>query len=301
MKLGKLTAYSDKLLKGKRMTALLVCLMPAAASLFFRLAEAAIYSVMLYFSGMEPAVLFTGEILPQQAAALICTVLRCLTTAPLIYASVLWFSELCCEAPERRRTPLMRVILSRKIYGRSLSALIITKAAAFAFLVPAGLFGKTAYELISAGIYGSGEFHLLMTVHAAVMTLLSLGLWIWAKLALFAVPFLLIRFPERSVLRIVRDSFRFMKGRRGTLLKLFALYVPPMLTAAAIPFLLPGLSAAVSLFISISLREDEYLEGNKIHGDVGKARNAPKLSARTKRRFTPSADKAQAAGYGNNT
>lgn len=300
MKLRELTAYSDKLLKGKRMRALLVCLMLWGTELFFRLAEAAVYSVILYFSGMKPAGLFTGESALQQTIALICTVLRCLTTAPLIYAAAYWFTELCGESRKRRKTSLTRVILNRKIYGRSLAALVFSKAAGFIFLIPAALFGKTAYALISAGIDGSAEIHLFMSVHAAVLTILSLGLWLGAKLALLSVPFLMIRFPERNVLRLLRDSFSFMKGRRGTLLKIFARYIPPMALIITIPFLLPKLFAAVALFISISLREDEYLEGNKIHSEVGKARHASKLPAWRKRRFTAAADKAQAAGYGDN-
>lgn len=298
MKLRELTAYSDKLLKGKRMRALLVCLMLSGTELFFRLAEAAVYSVILYFSGMKPVGLFTGENLVQQAIALICTVLRCLTTAPLIYAAAYWFTELCSESHKRRKSSVTRIILNRKIYGRSLAALVFSKAAGFVFLIPAALFGKTAYALVSAGIADSEELHLFMSVHAAVLTILSLGLWLWAKLAMLAVPFLMIRFPGRSVFRAFRDSFSFMKDRRSTLLKIFMRYIPPMALIVTIPFLLPKLFAAVSLFISISLREDEYLEGNKIHSDVGKTGHTAKLPAWRKRRFTAAADKAQAAGYG---
>lgn len=300
MKLRELTAYSDKLLKGKRMRALLVCLMLSGTELFFRLAEAAAYSVILYFSGMKPVGLFTGESRVQQSIALACTVLRCLTTAPLIYAAAYWFTELCTESHKRRKTPLTRIILNRKLYGRSLAALVFSKAAGFVFLIPAALFGKTAYALISAGIADSEELHLFMSVHAAVLTILSLGLWLWAKLAMLAMPFLMIRFPGRSVFRAFRDSFSFMKDRRSTLLKIFMRYITPMALIVTIPFLLPKLFTAVSLFIGISFREDEYLEGNKIQSEVGKTCNTAKLPAWRKRRFTAAADKAQAAGYGDN-
>lgn len=292
MKLKKLTDYSAKLLKGCSMSALLVCLMPVGTELFFRLAEAALYSILLYFCEMTPAGLFTGDSLVQQLATLICTVLRYLTTAPLIYATAYWFLQLCGEDKKKRKISLSRIILSPRIYRRSLAALLCSKAVGFLFLIPAAFFGVTAYDLVFGSLGQMENIRLLMAVHAVVMTLISMGLWIWARLAVLATPFLLIQFPDRSVFRIVRDSFRFMKGRRSTILKILAMYVPPMLLLVTVPFLLPKLFSAISLCISIALKEDEYLEGNKANSEFGQACRSSKLSVRSKRRFTPSADKA---------
>lgn len=300
MKLMQLTSYSDKLLKGRRMKALLVCLMFLGTELFFRLAEATLYSLMLYFGELKPAGLFTGESPIQQAAALICTFLRYAAAAPLGFAAAYWFSELCSENRKKRRISLSHVLLNPRIYGRSLHMLLLSKALSAAFLAPAAFFGSTAYSFIKNGMDSSDSMHLLLAVHAAVMTVVSLILWIWSRLTMLAVPYLMIRFPEKSVFRLICGSFRFMKGRRATLLKIFLLYIPPMLFLVPIPYLLPKLFSAVSLFMSISLKEDEYLEGNTIHGDNRQTSYAPKLPAWTKRRFTPASDKAQAAGYGDN-
>lgn len=301
MKLGKLTGYSVKLLKGNRMSALLVCLMFTGTELFFRLAEAALYSIILYVSGMEPAGLFTGASPVQQLVVLICTALRYLTTAPLIYACAYWFLQLCSEEKKRKRVSLSKVILNIKIYKRSLAALLFSKAVGFLFIIPSVFFGSFAYSIISAGIENTENFHLLMAVHAFVMMIVSLGLWFWAKLAMLAVPYLMIRFPQRSAFCCIRNSFSFMKGRRATVLKIIVLYVPQMLLIVTIPVVLPKLFSAVSLCISIGLKEDEYLERNKINSGVGQAGYTAKFSAWAKRRLPPSADKAQTAGYGDHS
>ncbi|MCD7890792.1 MAG: DUF975 family protein [Ruminococcus sp.] len=299
MKLKQLTAYSDKLLKGKRMKALLVCLSYLGAALFFRLTEGALYSIMLYFNAVSPAGLFTGESLPQQVISLLLTLMCCLTTAPLAYAAVYWYYQLCSE--NRDEPQLSSVILNPHIYGRSLFALLMSKLMGAIFLAPAAVFGVTAFRLIKSGMENSAELHLFMAVHAAVMTILSLALWIRTKLAMAAVPYLLIRFPERSVFRVIRSSFGFMKGRRFELIKIFIGCSAPMLLIVTIPFLLPKLFAAVSLFISISFKEDEYLDRNKTYCRLEQANSSAKLPAWTKRRFTPPSDTAQTAGYGDNT
>lgn len=295
MKIRKLTRYSDNLLKGRLMKALLVSLMPVSAELIFRLAEAAAYSLLLYFGNISPLGLFTGESTLQQLAAALCTAWRWLTAAPLIYAAAYWFSGLSGDCCKRN---LSELILDRKIYRRSLAAMLWTKLAAFIMIIPVFLFGAAAYWLASEG---EGSISVLMAVHASVMTIISVFLWLRARLTMLAAPLILVHFPERSAYEAVRSSFRLMRGRRGTLLKLLAVYLPPMLTIIAVPFLLPRLFSAVAILIDISVKEDEYLERNKADSRVGQAAHSPKLPSGKKRRFTAASDKAQAAGYGHNT
>lgn len=300
MKLKQITAFSDRLIKGRRSAALLVCLMPLGTELFFRLGEAALYSTMLYFSGMAPARLFSGDSLIQQLAAAVCTLMRYLAAAPMIYGAAYWYLKICSDESRKRRIHLSRIILNSRNYRRSLSALLLSKSTGFLFLIPSAFFGASAVRLISDSLNNTRGLQLLMAVHASVTAFIALGIWIWAKTALLTLPFLLVRFPERSVFRLLLDSFCFMKGRRSTALKIFVCYIPPMLLIVTIPFLLPKLFAAFSLFISISLREDEYLEENRFYSRYRKANRASKLSAWAKRRFTAASDKAEAAGIGDN-
>lgn len=300
MKLKQIAAFADRLLKGRRPAALLVCLMPLGTELFLRLGEAAVYSIILYFSGMEPAGLFSGDSPVQQLAAVICALLRYLAAAPMIYGAAYWYLKICGDENRKRRIHLSRIILNSRNYRRSLAALLLSKAVGSVFLIPSAFFGALAVRFISDSLNNTRGLQLLMAVHASVTAVIALGLWIWAKTALLALPFLLVRFPERSVFRLVHDSFRFMKDRRTAAFKIFTLYIPPMLLIVTIPFLLPELFAAFSLFISISLREDEYLEENHFYGRYRKANGASKLSAWAKRRFTAASDKAEAAGIGDN-
>ena len=57
MKIRELTAFSKKLLKNKKASTMMICLLPLAAELFFRFAEAAVFSLLLYFGEMPPIAL----------------------------------------------------------------------------------------------------------------------------------------------------------------------------------------------------------------------------------------------------
>ncbi len=302
MKLSQITEYSGRLLKGNRAKSTLICLMPLGVSLFFRLAEATLFCVMLYFDVLTPVGLFTAESPVHLLSAIVSTVLRWLATAPLYYAAAYWHIELCSdEKKHRRKIPTSRIILNRKIYGRSLGGLLLSKAVGLIFIIPTVFFGKTALMLISeSSANPTDSLQLFLAVHASVLTLLSVGLWIWSKLALVTVPYLLVKLPDRSAARVVYDSFAFMSKRRGTLIKIAARYLLPMIFPLTIPFMLAGAFTSTSLFVSISLKEDEYFERNQIYCRNGQARNSSKLSAWTKRCFAPSADEAKAAGYGDN-
>lgn len=301
MKLRNIIGYSEKLLKGKRLNAMLISAAPPGAALFFRLGEAAVYSIMLYFGSIKPIELFTGKTAALYVIAFIFTALRYLITAPLIYAAAYRFTGYCSTNSRMKFTPLSRIIFNRRLYGKSLSALLCTKITAAFFMLPSIFFGYTAFSLISDAIANASSTSFFMAIHAAVMTLLSLGIWIYAKLSTICVPYLTVRFPEKRTPVIIAEAFRFMKGRRSTVFKLFFSCALQMLPIITIPFVLPKLYSALALCIDIFIKEDEYREGNCTECRYPKASHASKLSAWAKRRFTAAPDEAQAAGYGNNT
>lgn len=284
MRLKQISEYSDKLLKGKHTKSLLVCLMYLGTWLFFKLAEATVFSIILYIGASSPVGLFTGENPIQVAVTLLCTLLRYITTAPLAVAAAYWFIELCSESKKIRRISLSRILLDPNIWGKSLAATLLSKLIGAVFLIPALFFGRAAFSFF----IGSSLF---MAVHAAVMTLLSAALWIWAKTAMITVPYLMVKDPESGVIKLLRQSFKLMKGRRIIIIRIIIRY--------AVTLRLPKLFTTSALFISISLKEDEYLERNKLQSDVGQAPRSSKLPW-SKRRITPASDKAQTAGYGDN-
>lgn len=292
MKLGTLTTYSDKLLKGNYLKSVLFCMSICGASLIFMLAEASLYSIQLYFGNIKPVMLFTGESSIQLLILLICTALRYIVTAPLQYATAYWFMSLCHEQKKHRRASIGRMIPDFKTYCKSLAVLLGSKLVGTAFLLPTAFFGIITVSVLSDGIEKSGSFNLLMLVHAAVMTVLSIGLWLRAKLTLLSVPFLMSVYRNESSIGLIKHSFKFMKRRRLIFLKLVAKYGLLMLPIVTIPIFLPKLYTASALGIDIFVKEDEYLERNKICCGYRETRHASKLFAWTKRRFTQTVDKA---------
>lgn len=287
MKLRKLIQYSKQLLRGRRIKTSLICLLPLGAELFFRSAEACVYSLLLYFGEISPIMLFSGKSTVQLAFTSICTLLRWIVTAPLISAAAFRLCEVCGDT-DKSCTPLSEIILNRSFFRRSLAALLWTKIVGLITLIPAVFFGVTAYSLL---ISSHSAKELFMTAHAIMLTLVSIGMWISLKLSLTAVPFLLVQFPKKSVFHVVRESIGFMNGRKAALVKLMAVYLPPMLTVIAVPILLPELMTAFSLSIDIYIKEDEYLERNKTYSRIRQASDSAKLPHRKKRSLKAAADK----------
>lgn len=254
MKTRELIGYARKRVRGRRRELLLVCMIPIGADLFFRLAEAALYSLLLYFGAMRPAALFTGENTEQLVIAAVFTLLRWLVTAPLFCAAAVRLKEFTDEKP--LFTSFSDMLLSGRFIRRSISAFFMGRLVGAAALVPAAAAGAYAFSLISGG---GGSRELFAASNAAALAIAGIALWISVRLSLTAVPFILAACPEKSAAGAVFMSFRFMRGRRGMPLKLAAAYLLPMLTIAAIPFLIPELAAALSIGMSIFMKEDEYI------------------------------------------
>ena len=287
MKLWELIKYSKTLLKHNRISTILVCLMPCMPEIFFRSLEATVYSLLVYIGEMNPISLFSGENPLQVTIAIFIMILRWFTTAPLVYVSAYRLCEICYEN-RHNFTPLSEVLINGRNFRRSLALSLWAKFIGILALIPAGICGLTAYYFIM------NTDNLFMVVQAFVLMAVSLYFWLNVRLTLFAVPFLMAHFPQKSVFKLVWYSFRFMRGRRGGMIKLFMSYTFPLITLITAPYFLPELMTAFSLSISIYVREDDYSERIKINCKFNKSGDSAKIPYSRKRRFTAFAHKTKA-------
>ena len=133
---------------------------------------------------------------------------------------------------------------------------------------------------------------MFMAVNAVVLTAVSLIFWISLKLSFSAVPFLLVRYPEKSALRNVLYSIKFMSGRKNVLLRLAMAYLLPAATVIGLPFAVTGIMTAFSLSIDIFTREDEYREGITADGGYRQANDITGFSDKASRSLKTSPNKA---------
>ncbi len=290
MRIRELISFSGKMLKGKRAVTMTVCLLPLAAELFFRFAEAAVYSLLLYFGQMQPVALFSGGSRIQLAVALITAVLRITFTAPLTFAMAFRLMELC--GSRKSVTPLSRILMSRKYFRKSLGLSILSKSAALIALAPAVFFGITASSMLSTARTAR---ELFLTCHAFMLTVVSVIMWLSLKISLAAAPFLMVHFPEYSPFRIILLSIRFMKGRKSAFVGLAAVYLLPIVSIIGLPFACTRLTSAAALCISIYIKEDEY-ERNKTDSKLRKADHAAKIPHGKKRRVKTASYKIKTTG-----
>ena len=293
MKIRELIRYSGRLLEGRRARTMMICLLPAAAELFFRFAEAAVFSLLLYFGGSMPIELFSGSSAVQLSVTGVCTLLRWLTAAPLMYGAAQRLYLITAELPHKRNLPFSRIVLNKRTLRRSVSAALWTRVIGLLGLVPVVFFGAWAYELLRGRLRGTEMF---LAANALFFAALSAVMWLSVKLSFAAVPFLLVRYPQQTAFRIVLRSIGFMRGRKRVLAGLIAVYLPQMLTIVGLPYALMRLMTAFSLSIDIFIREDEYLETDRADGGHGKARDTGKIPRWKKRRVKAAADKTQTAG-----
>ena len=289
MKVRELIRYTKKLLKGRRAGTMMICLLPLGAELFFRFAEAAAYSLLLYFGSIPPIKLFGGDEPLQLAVTAVSTALRWLTVAPLMYAAAYRLHGMTGERPGKHRSSFSRILMRKRTFRRSISAALWTKAIGLLALVPAIFFGVSAFGMIHEKMYADEVF---ITVNMLFLAAVSVIMWLSLKLSFSAVPYLLVRFPDMTAFRTMVYSTGFMSGRKRVLLRLLAVYMPQMLTLAGLPYGLTKFMTAYSLSIDIFIKEDEYLETNRADSGLGKARNAGKIPHRAERRVKTAADKA---------
>ena len=289
MKVRELIRYSNSLLKGRRAKTMMICILPLGAGLFFRCAEAAVYSLLLYFGGMRPIRLFGGEAPVQLAVTAASTLMRWLTAAPLTYAAAYRLCGLTGDRRDKRCGQFSRILLRKCTFRRSISALLWTKSAGLLALVPAVFFGVSAYELLRGRLYEAGAF---IALNALLLTAVSAAVWLSLKLSFAAVPFLLVRYPQMTAFQAMMCSVSFMSGRKSVLLRLIAIYLPQMLTVAGLPYAITKLMTAFSLSIDIFIKEDEYLETNRADRGSGEAADAGEISYGEKGRVETAADKA---------
>ncbi len=287
MKTRELIRYTGKLLKGRNVRTCLICILPLCAELFFRFAEAAVYSLLLYFGEIQPLSLFGGKSPIQPAASLIFTLLRWLTAAPLGYAAAFRLFEICSE--KSVCTPLSEVLLSRKAFRRSLGALLWSKLIGLIALAPSVFFGISAYRMFSGTLDTNEVF---IAVNNVVLTAVSLFAWFSLKLCFLSVPYLLVRFPQKNAFMAVLHSVRFMNGRKIIIFKLCTVYLMPALSIAGLPFAITRFMTAFTLSTEIFNREDEYNKRIKTESRNRKSHLSAKLPSRKKRRIKTAADKA---------
>ena len=122
------------MLKGRNMAVMGICMLPLIGELFFRFAEAAVYSLLLYFGELPPIALFSGEEPLQLAVALLSFLLRLTLVPPLTYGAAARLMGLCTDS---ETAPIGEVLISRRNYRRSVTAALITKLLGTAALLPA--------------------------------------------------------------------------------------------------------------------------------------------------------------------
>lgn len=256
MKIAELIRYSRNLLRHRRGKVLLICMLPLGGELIFRLAEAALCCIVLYFGSAEPAELFTGSSPELAVCAAVCGVLRWIICPPLVCGAVLRLVQMFSGEEE---TPLSDILTDMRFVSRSITASLWRRAAELAAFLPGAASGAAFCRIFRSGGGEEALFGLLVT---GAFTVLMVMMWLGVRIALTAVPFLTVMRVRRSAFATVVSCLRFMGGRKRCLVKLGAVYFLPLLIG--LPFALPELVTAHTLCLSIFLKEDEYGGAKKL-------------------------------------
>lgn len=253
MKTIELIGYSRRKIKGRRREVLLICLPPIFAELFFRISEAAIYSLMLYFGAFTPAGLFTGESIEQLVVAVVFTLIRWIICAPLWCCTAVRLLEFAGD--NDKKSLFSDMLLSGRFICRSLSSFFMRKLISTVTLAPCIVSGIYTVSLLSSS---ADSRQLFIASNTGALCIVMFIFWISVKINMSSVPFLLAEYPEKSGIRAVFMSIRFMRGRKKMFVGIGTVFFIPFLTVIAVPFVIPEVASAYAVGISIFFREDEY-------------------------------------------
>lgn len=253
MKTMELIGYSRRKIKGRRREVLFICTPPIFAEIFFRLAETAVYSLMLYFGGFTPLGLFTGESIEQLVVAVVFTFIRWIITAPLWCATAVRLLEFACD--KDKKSFFSDMLLSGRFIRRSLSSFFLRKIISTVSLVPCIVSAVYTISLLSSS---ADSQKLFIASNTGALSVALFIFWISVKISMSSVPFLLAEYPEKSGLKAVFMSFGFMRGRKKMFVGVGLIFLIPFLTLIAVPFLIPETASAYAVGISIFFKEDEY-------------------------------------------
>ena len=249
MVLRQLVRFSRQQIRGQRKRAALVCSLPVAAEMFFRVTEAAFCGLLLWFSSTSPVMLFTGRYLPGAAVSVVCMIMRLVCVSPLDCAGAEWINGLC----QGRRLSFQDMLLRKGFVWRSIALKLLGTLAA---AVPAGSAAAGLWYGASLIRSGADSRQLFIALNVAVFCALCLYFWLAVRISLAAAPFIMAQIPGISPFAAVRRSISLMSGRKRVFAGLFALYLAPSLTVVGIPIVFPELRAALAVSTGIFLKED---------------------------------------------
>lgn len=251
MSITELTVYSRRLLKGRRKEMFLLCMLPLGTLLFFRLFEITIYSLLLFFGGVSPAGLFVGDNSVQTVTSVLFMLFRQIFFCPLLFAVSFRFFEIYRGESV---SSISEFLTNGRFLRKSILSGIFGKILSLAAMIPTVMGFYHALEILKGGADSRDIFK---ATQFAVGSLIFLLLWFRIKLSLAALPFLMAEIPEKNSFSLVLYSLKFMSGRTGTVLRLFLLYLLPLVTIVGIPFVMPEIMAALAVSIDIFMKEDE--------------------------------------------
>ena len=295
MRAMELVRYSRRLMGKSRASAVAICILPLLAELFFRFAEAAIYSLLLYFGQMQPIALFRVESGIQLAVMLMCTALRWITVYPLTYAAAV---RMCAVFSDERK-PGRALLKNSHVRTR-----LLAEHCGGSLLQADRHGGSCAGGFLWSGNVQACErlARYERSFHGSPRGCAYAGFaWNMAacRVSLSAVPYLLAKMPQKNAFAVAFYSLRFMRGRRRVILRLGLIFLPLALTIIGIPTAVCRFKAAYALGIDIFIREDEYaaeeenrVERNKTGRGLAAADDAEKFSHRKKRRLKENAGEA---------
>lgn len=274
MKTRELTAYTRKLIKGRRREILLICLLPMGTEILLRTAEAALYCLMLYFGNIKSVELFTGENTEQAVIAALFFLLRIFVMPPLwcgLAARLMMFAE-----GKQESLTFSDMLLSGKFIVRSVSAGIFVRIISAALLLPCVFSAVYGFGILSDG---ADDREIFIAVGLFSLSIFLGIFWAIVRIGLTAVPFLLHKYSGISAFRVVLRSLAFMNGRRKLPFLLAVMYLPLVLTVFAAPYFIPEWAAAYGVGVSIFFKEDESAhEQACIYRRHGRTKTAEKLS-----------------------
>lgn len=246
---------ANEILKGKYAEGFFVVSVCIVVYLIFKVFDIAGAGVILYNNNVNVYQLFCSDNIAEIVIKVLRYILCFIIMSPLITGGLWWFYQ--TAAGEDNRS-ILKLYTGFRLNMRAARLYGLMWIISMLSLLPSGICWMLAYRLFCAiSDFNSQGIVLFAVLQLFMAGIVLLSLYIKSMLTMILSPFIFIKHPDMSAFKVLKISGKKMYGAKLELLKMIIAYIPAMLPAVTIPFVLPKAVMAVSVFAGERLREEQ--------------------------------------------
>lgn len=237
---------AKSILKGRYSESFFVVMIFLVVYLIFKLLDILKVGAVLFNNNADTFFLFkTGNISDIFIKYLLC-IASFIVMTPLITGGLWWFYQTANNCDNKN---ILKLYTGFKLNVRSGILYGLMWILTTLSLIPSGIcFSASGYIFSIVSKYDNQAVILFASLQVFMLGIALLGLYMKCVASIFLAPFIFIKNPDKNPFKILKLARKKIYGSKLECVKLILTYIPAMLPAVTIPFILPKAIMALSVF-----------------------------------------------------